>query len=1042
MSFKLKYTGSQIDDLLTKIDSISNPMSLMGTISSASDFPTVADVFAGAIYIATAAVTDNDVSKTNTGLSFLSGDEIIWDGTTWVELGPYQYWALLGNRIIPVSNRQLAMHNGDKTYPAYSFSNFVSSGIFAGSDGSLHISLADTDLIQVATSGHFTPVTAAQDLGSSSMPWRKVYALEIVSTSSAITAETGLVVGKSGGINGSITFVASDNDQGTISINTADSLVLAGFGGGYSFDSKIYPATDDGAALGDGTHNWSDLCLASGATINYANSNVILTHTSATLTLGTGTLKITTPTNTANSVVTIDGTQTLTNKTLTSPYINEAVALTTTATKLNYLTSAAGTTGTTSTNLVFSTSPTLVTPILGVASATSLATSAAIPLLMTNGQLVNISLTAQTSGATTLTIPDFAGVVDEFTFKTKAQTLSNKTFVAPALGVATATSLSIGGATIGSNVLAITGASAFSGVNTMVATGANVTLTVTGDDAQQPFVVKSTNGVLGFKTGVSSNTNYVRSLNGAQSSYQALVFEASSYTFGQNGGVSIGGATIGTNALAVTGTALFNNSISIANAQSIQLSGGDVIISSTNGGSFSVTNGGVLTNGNTILGASAIGTLFLKNGSTNSVSITSGNATFAGSVTINNSGYNSSLSIMSDGANVSKIKELNSGHIEYWGYTHTFKSHTGTTKLTLDATGTTTFAGSILAAAGSAASPSISFSGDTNTGLYSVGADSLGIAVNGTNAVTVTTTGVGIGTTAPGSYKLNVNGSLSTLGGNFTVTENSSNVYLQSYSSKPLYINNDGNTITTGAALISGGSIRPSVDSSYSLGTNTYYWSSTYTDNLYTTGNVGIGLTNPSLTCTISSTGTFGWDNGSGTGDVVLRREAANTLALRNSTSAQTFNIYNTYTDASNYERTQFLWSSSIFKINDSFLGTGVTRAFEFSNFSSYTFDKTVKTTSLNLTGIQEISAATYTILATDSVIRANALSNSITLTLPPVATNLGKLVIIKKTDTSSNQVILDGNASELIEDALTLTMYDTFDSYSLIATSSGWIIV
>lgn len=67
-------------------------------------------------------------------------------------------------------------------------------------------------------------------------------------------------------------------------------------------------------------------------------------------------------------------------------------------------------------------------------SVTSLATSAAIPLLLTNGQLVNIALTSQTVGATTLTIPDFASVVDEFTFKTKAQVMSNKTFVAPALG--------------------------------------------------------------------------------------------------------------------------------------------------------------------------------------------------------------------------------------------------------------------------------------------------------------------------------------------------------------------------------------------------------------------------------------------------------------------------------------------------------------------------------------------------------------------------------------------------------------------------------
>ena len=84
--------------------------------------------------------------------------------------------------------------------------------------------------------------------------------------------------------------------------------------------------------------------------------------------------------------------------------------------------------------LVLATSPTLVTPVLGVASSTSLATSAAIPLLLTNGQLVNIALTSQTVGATTLTIPDFASVVDEFTFKTKAQIMSNKTFVAPILG--------------------------------------------------------------------------------------------------------------------------------------------------------------------------------------------------------------------------------------------------------------------------------------------------------------------------------------------------------------------------------------------------------------------------------------------------------------------------------------------------------------------------------------------------------------------------------------------------------------------------------
>lgn len=79
--------------------------------------------------------------------------------------------------------------------------------------------------------------------------------------------------------------------------------------------TKISPTTDDGAPLGDTTHNFADLFLASGAVVNYANSNVVLTHSSGILTLGTGTLKITTPTNNTTSVVTIDATQDLTNKT-------------------------------------------------------------------------------------------------------------------------------------------------------------------------------------------------------------------------------------------------------------------------------------------------------------------------------------------------------------------------------------------------------------------------------------------------------------------------------------------------------------------------------------------------------------------------------------------------------------------------------------------------------------------------------------------------------------------------------------------------------
>jgi len=63
--------------------------------------------------------------------------------------------------------------------------------------------------------------------------------------------------------------------------------------------------------------------------------------------------------------------------------------------------------------------------------------------------------------------------------------------------------------------------------------------------------------------------------------------------------------------------------------------------------------------------------------------------------------------------------------------------------------------------------------------------------------------------------------------------------------------------------------------------------------------------------------------------DLILARDAANTLAQRNSTNAQTFRIYNTYTDASNYERGKIAWDSNVLKIGTEKGGTGTARAME-----------------------------------------------------------------------------------------------------------------
>ena len=60
--------------------------------------------------------------------------------------------------------------------------------------------------------------------------------------------------------------------------------------------------------------------------------------------------------------------------------------------------------------------------------------------------------------------------------------------------------------------------------------------------------------------------------------------------------------------------------------------------------------------------------------------------------------------------------------------------------------------------------------------------------------------------------------------------------------------------------------------------------------------------------------------------DLVLLRDAANTLAQRNGVNAQAFNLYNTYTDASNYERARTGWNANVFEIFSEAAGTGTRR--------------------------------------------------------------------------------------------------------------------
>ena len=106
-------------------------------------------------------------------------------------------------------------------------------------------------------------------------------------------------------------------------------------------------------------------------------------------------------------------------------------------------------------------------------------------------------------------------------------------------------------------------------------------------------------------------------------------------------------------------------------------------------------------------------------------------------------------------------------------------------------------------------------------------------------------------------------------------------------------------------------------------------------------GDVYFNFSNSAVTLT--SNYAFGWSSGNAviaSTDTILLRDAAATLAQRNGTTAQSFRVYNTYTDASNYERGVFDWSTAAntLTIGTVKAGTGVSRVLSLVSSSDITF--------------------------------------------------------------------------------------------------------
>ena len=136
---------------------------------------------------------------------------------------------------------------------------------------------------------------------------------------------------------------------------------------------------------------------------------------------------------------------------------------------------------------------------------------------------------------------------------------------------------------------------------------------------------------------------------------------------------------------------------------------------------------------------------------------------------------------------------------------------------------------------GSAASPTLFFTGDTNTGLYSPGADQLALATGGSGRLFIDSSGlVGVGVTPTEKFQVGASS-------NATVAIKISNSVTSGYIQQNA-------TSGTGALEVGSGAAYPLI-----LSTN-----NTERLRITSAGLVGIGVSSPSTTLHVNGDGTFG----------------------------------------------------------------------------------------------------------------------------------------------------------------------------------------
>lgn len=89
----------------------------------------------------------------------------------------------------------------------------------------------------------------------------------------------------------------------------------------------------------------------------------------------------------------------------------------------------------------------------------------------------------------------------------------------------------------------------------------------------------------------------------------------------------------------------------------------------------------------------------------------------------------------------------------------------------------------------------------------------------------------------------------------------------------------------------------------------------------------------------------------------------------------------------------------------------------------------------------QASQSTTYSIAATDNVVLLSASGGAFTATLPTAASVTGKVIIVKKTDSTLNAITIATTSSQTIDGSLTTTLNTQYEALTLVSDGSNWQI-